>query len=611
MFRKITIKVRIIILAVFGIAVAIGIASTALYSLNAVGKKLVSIAEEDIPLTNAVTEITAHQLEQAIHFERALRYAEFMTEDYSAQKHYKKEKDYFWKLAHKVDEEILAAEKQTEHILEVEAHNPKMVKEYSHVLEILKKIEKEHKDFDHHVEDVFKLYEAGKISKAHKMAEKVEEEEDHLNHELESLLKELETFTAEAALEAEHLEKDALKMLLILTTISSIVAAIFAFFLVRSVVRPLHALEGAMVKISDGDLETKVPQFKNEDETTAMSRALEVFRDQALTTKRLEEEALKAQARAEEQKRQVMLDMADDFDHQVGGSVSTLASAASELRATAESMKKVAEDTSQSAQTVAAAAEESSTNVNTVASAMEEMSASSSEIASQMSVATTRSTDMAHKAEQANGTVSNLNSLVEGIGEVVVSIQNIAEQTNLLALNATIEAARAGEAGKGFAVVADEVKKLASETSKKTEEINTQITGIQEATRASVDAMQEIISNIAEIDTSITGVSAAVEEQNATTSEISRSITEASQGAQEVSQVIGSVQSGADETGGSADAVLAAAQELAQLSEGLTRGVNDFLAQIRGDNETNSEVVEDAESEALDEGEDRLLNAAE
>lgn len=583
MFRKITIKAKVIFLSFFGIMVTLFVSGMAIYSLSSVGTNLKTIAEEDIPLTNAITSITVHQLEQAILFERAVRYAELMDDDEVAREHYETSKAHFTELAHKVDKEILDAEKQVHHIIQEEAGNTEIVEEFTHVAKILKNVEKEHGDFDHHVEQIFTLFEQGKILEAEHMTEQVEKEEEQLDHELEALLEELKTFTANAALEAEHTEENFLNLIILFAVVTSIASAVLGFVLVRSIIRPLNNIQTAMTNISAGDLETEVPQSKNEDETSVMAKSLEVFRDQALKNKQMEEEALKTQARAEEDKYKAMQELADSFDMQVGGAIGSLASAATELQSTAESMKNIADETSQSSAAVAASSEEASVNVNTVASAMEEMSASSSEISSQITMTKTKSNDMANDANDANKTVENLNVLVENIGEFVVAIQDIAEQTNLLALNATIEAARAGEAGKGFAVVADEVKKLATETAQKTDEINTRINEIQGATRESVEAMARIISNISEIDQSVTGVSAAVEEQNATTSEITRSIGEASKGSQNVSEIIVEVQKGAGETGSSADAVLGAAQEMAELSENLKGSVDQFLDGIRGD----------------------------
>lgn len=276
-----------------------------------------------------------------------------------------------------------------------------------------------------------------------------------------------------------------------------------------------------------------------------------------------------------------MENIARDFDAEVGGVIKSLAEASLKMQATAETMRDIADKTSTDSDAVVRSSTESSQNVTTVASAMEEMSATSAEIASQVNSVRIKSGDTARNAESANETVKQLELLTETIGEVVVSIRDIAEQTNLLALNATIEAARAGDAGKGFSVVADEVKKLASETAVKTEEINKRVTEIRNSTKDSVSAMQRIISNISDIDGAISGVSAAVEEQSATTGEIVRSVSDASAGVNRVTQIIMQVQKGAEQTGSSSDLVLNNAREVAQYSETLKNTVDLFLKKIQ------------------------------
>lgn len=174
-----------------------------------------------------------------------------------------------------------------------------------------------------------------------------------------------------------------------------------------------------------------------------------------------------------------------------------------------------------------------------------------------------------------------MNDLADSIGDVVSAIKGIAEQTNLLALNATIEAARAGEAGKGFAVVADEVKKLATETAQKTTEIDERVITIQQAIRNTVDSVQRILKDIQDIDHATSTVASAVEEQNLATSEIGRNVAEASNGTQTVSRRIADVLQKSEETGGSAETVLVSAQELQEISKKLQTEVTDFLKGLR------------------------------
>ena len=231
---------------------------------------------------------------------------------------------------------------------------------------------------------------------------------------------------------------------------------------------------------------------------------------------------------------------------------------------------------------MAAASEQATTNVQTVAAATEEMSSSVGEIGRQVSASRPRSPSARSvEAEKTNAEVQGLAEAASKIGEVVNLISDIAEQTNLLALNATIEAARAGEAGKGFAVVASEVKTLASQTAKATEEIAAQIGAIQGAVGGSVEAIKGIGKTIAEISEIATTIASAVEEQGAATQEISRNVQEAAQGTSEVTENISGVNQAAGETGAAAGQVLSAAQELSRQSETLRTEVERFLIDVK------------------------------
>jgi methyl-accepting chemotaxis protein len=284
----------------------------------------------------------------------------------------------------------------------------------------------------------------------------------------------------------------------------------------------------------------------------------------------------------ERQRRQIKVDLAiKEFDGEMTTALNSFGSSATQMESTADRLSHNAEEVTQRTTAVAAASEQASVNVQTVASAAEELSSSVSEIARQVTESNRITGEAVDQANRTNSTVQGLSASAEKIGDVVKLIADIASQTNLLALNATIEAARAGDAGKGFAVVAAEVKNLANQTARATDDIGQQINAIQMATKESVSAIGAIADTIARVNEIATAISAAVEEQGAATQEIARNVAEASMGTQEVSSNIGGVSQSADETRQVSKEVLGAAQDMSKQSARLRDRVQGFFASIR------------------------------
>lgn len=301
----------------------------------------------------------------------------------------------------------------------------------------------------------------------------------------------------------------------------------------------------------------------------------------------LAEERQKAEAEAE--RVQAMNELADSFESQVMGVVESVSTSANDMESTATEMVNKSDSAKAKSTSVSAAAEQASVNVQTVSAAAEELSKSIVEISQQVNQSASISSSAVVEAQKTNEMVQGLAEAAGKIGEVVELINDIASQTNLLALNATIEAARAGEAGKGFAVVASEVGNLATQTAKATEEISTQIAGIQTATNGSVEAIQGISSTISELNEIASGVAAAVEEQGAATQEIARNVEQAASGTQEVTNNITTVASEVDGTGEAAGRVQVSAGDLTKLSDQLANTVQGFLANVRTDTDGDSE----------------------
>lgn len=342
----------------------------------------------------------------------------------------------------------------------------------------------------------------------------------------------------------------------------------------------LRGIARAMTSLAADDLSVVVPDTDKHDEYGDIARLVDIFKMISQSLDKSSDDEIR-KAEEAEQKRKRLETFAHDFDENTAHLVEALANISKQMYSASNNVASLADQTNQQCTSVASATEEASSGVQTVASAAEELSASIGEIDRQVGESTRIAQEAVDEVTRTNATVSTLSEAATQIGDVVKLIQDIAEQTNLLALNATIEAARAGEAGKGFAVVASEVKNLANQTARATEEIAKKISTVQSVSVEAAEAIRTIGSTIEQINSISSAIAGAVKQQASATKEISSNVQQVSAGTNEVSSSISEVTRAAAESLSAAREMLKTSEEMSRQTETLRGEVKGFIGKVR------------------------------
>lgn len=566
---NITVRNRIYLLVAILLLGSVTQSIMGIVQMNRIGVEITEIAEQDIPLTRILTQVTVHQLEQAIELEKGLAHIGQSDLPTIGEK--------FTKLSHKVDAEIKEAEEMLARGIE-NAHSEEAKTKFAELLELMKKVEGEHAAYEKQGIEMFAELAAGNLDHAKELAHKAEAQQEKLDHQLIAALEELSQFTL---LSAERDEQIGIQYMIWLAIGAIAVSLVVSTVVGRSVANPIGELTNSMDILAADNTDAEIPYTAAQSEIGRMARSVEVFREQAIEVKRLNALQGEADRKAAAERAKMLSDVAAQIEETVGEIAHHISDASVVVNSAAQTVTSNARQTASQSTAVASASEQASANVQTVASAAEELSASVSEIGRQVRHSTDTTSRAVIQIDSTNAQVQGLAEAANKIGEVVALISDIAEQTNLLALNATIEAARAGEAGKGFAVVASEVKSLAGQTAKATDEISGQVSEIQSATKDAVEAILDIGNVIGEISEISNNIAAAVEEQGDATTEIARNVEQAALGTQEVSGNVIEIAQAAEDTGEKANELLSASGQMSQDSNKLKEQVSELVAKVR------------------------------
>ncbi|HEX22618.1 MAG TPA: methyl-accepting chemotaxis protein [Chromatiales bacterium] len=526
-----------------------------IYAMSQIGSSLQSITEADIPLTAKLTNITEHQLQQALHLERALRFSGALQQDLV---HFKEEMRRFDGINQKIEEEIREGVNLAGTLDDLSTEEQA---EFTRIDAALKNIESKHADYAQHAQTVFAHLREGNIAAAEAMIKRVEAEGDRLDEELRSQLSVISTITAQASLHAEQQEQSALSTLITITVVALLIGFSLSWLITGNITRRLSQVSTGLKAIASGDLRQQGHGRDGRDEIGSLKASAQEMHSR-------------------------LLEM-----------IGHISETTEQLSAAAEEMSIVTVQTREGIQ-------QQQSETEQVATAMNEMTATVQEVANNITLSaeaaetTYRDTDngrqiiegtiqdiqqLASRIEHGAETVQQLEQHSGEISGVLDVIRGVAEQTNLLALNAAIEAARAGEQGRGFAVVADEVRTLASRTQQSTEEINQMINNLQAVSQAAVQVMtesreqvQSVVTQATAADATFTEIRDAVAHINDMNGQIASAAEEQSCVAEEINRNIVQINDIAGETASGAEHTAIASQDLAHMATELQSIVRQF-----------------------------------
>lgn len=561
-------KVLTIVLVLSLVIVAQSVFSVT--QLNKIGKELETIAESDIPLTEVLSRITSHQLEQSVLFERILRLNGLAAGDLELQRKAAQKK--FKEYAALVDEEILEGERIAEEALK-HAYDQKTLDEIQRVLDALKTIELDHKSYDLHAEQIIAYVDSNETEKALDLLHEVEQEEANLNNELVALLHEIETFTLEATLAAEQHEKETVRILIVVAIVSTLLGILISAALARlTVTRPLRHVSGALHQLADNDLSATVA-VKGNDEIADLAEAFETFKDKLILMRKLETDRKDSERENIRQRRETLSLMATEVRDKTDQGISTIANSADEVEVQSNGMRSALERASSRIDGLLSQAKETHQRSIEAGELSEGLLSAISEVAEKTEKTNELTTEAVTLSSSSHETIGELAAAAENIGQFVSVISDIAEKTNLLALNATIEAARAGDAGRGFAVVAAEVKELAEQTNRSTEQISEQVVTIQSKTGAAVSSIDQIIESIGRLSEMAASVASATEEQRVTTENFGQIVNESG-------QAVGGITEGMSEVSRIAQETLSIANTMSEKTSSMALAAQDMREEI-------------------------------